>query len=683
MRQVFLIAAALGTPILAHGEAATTAPSPTSESVYTPADFAQFAPRTALDMVSQIPGFSVSGGNDDDERGFGQATENVLINGRRISSKSTSARDALSRIPAANVEKIEIVEGASLDIPGLSGQVANVTAKADGISGTWTYRHRYREDLPPAYDWFEASVNGEKGNLSWTLGLESEPTRGAASGREHIVDGTGQLFELRDEAATYIGSNPELTGSLSWKPANGHVLNLNAEYSEQNFNESQYSNRSTPDETEFRRTRFLFAEDSSESELSGDYEFGLGPGRLKFIALRRDASNPTQARAFGADLDGTDPIDSIFDRTVDENESILRSEYSWSNDKRQDWQISLEGAFNQLESSAALRELDPAIGLVPIDIGDPDIVVEEKRAEMFVTHGRQLSPKVRLQVSLGVEQSEIMSDGANAQTRNFTRPKGSISTAWEVSDTLTINTKIERDVGQLDFFDFVSNIDVEQGDDQNGNVDIVPEQSWRGEIQVERNFGDWGAVTATVFGEALEDIADQVPIGTGEGPGNLESGSRYGLEVDGTLKFDKLGWKGAQLELSGEYQKSEVDDPLTGEARRINGDLEYFIEAEFRHDIPNTDWAWGFTFERFQEAPVFRLDAERSFEATPGFAWAFIEHKDIYGMTGSVFLANLTDQSENFTRTQYTPNRNGAIERIEDRSRTFGPILTLRLKGSF
>ncbi|MEO0447492.1 MAG: hypothetical protein AAF191_15575, partial [Verrucomicrobiota bacterium] len=65
-----------------------------------------------------------------------------MINGQRISSKSTSARETLSRIPATNVERIEIVEGASLDIPGLSGQVANVIATANGMSGTWTYRHR-------------------------------------------------------------------------------------------------------------------------------------------------------------------------------------------------------------------------------------------------------------------------------------------------------------------------------------------------------------------------------------------------------------------------------------------------------------------------------------------------------------------------------------------------------------
>ena len=64
------------------------------------------------------------------QRGLGQASENVLINGERIANKSGGAVDQLQRTPAANVERIEIVDAASLGIAGLSGQVANVILKA-------------------------------------------------------------------------------------------------------------------------------------------------------------------------------------------------------------------------------------------------------------------------------------------------------------------------------------------------------------------------------------------------------------------------------------------------------------------------------------------------------------------------------------------------------------------------
>lgn len=148
MKYTFLAGLLVGFPLPLYAQT-LAAPSEDTKT-FTIADFEQFAPRTALDMVSQIPGFSISG--SDGQRGFGQAQENVLINGQRISSKSTSARDALARIPAANVEKIEIVDGSDLDIPGLSGQVANITAKANGLSGTWNYRQRFRENLRPRWN---------------------------------------------------------------------------------------------------------------------------------------------------------------------------------------------------------------------------------------------------------------------------------------------------------------------------------------------------------------------------------------------------------------------------------------------------------------------------------------------------------------------------------------------------
>src|SRR5262245_45399215 len=68
-------------PALAQEQAPPLPVSNQQGQVYEPAFFARFAPKTAADMVGNIPGFTISG-NDSDERGFGQAKQNVLINGR-------------------------------------------------------------------------------------------------------------------------------------------------------------------------------------------------------------------------------------------------------------------------------------------------------------------------------------------------------------------------------------------------------------------------------------------------------------------------------------------------------------------------------------------------------------------------------------------------------------------------
>jgi len=680
MKSYLLIGLAFSFPALVHAQ--TAQETEPAASVFLPADFAQYAPTTALDMVSQIPGFRISG-DDDDARGFGQASQNVLINGQRISSKSTTASDALSRIPAANVERIELLEAADLDIPGLSGQVVNVTAESSGISGTWSYHMRFRENLTPFYDRFDVSLTGQNKNLSWTLGLNSDPGRGGGAGRENVTDIANTLIEYGEEESTFKGTGVKGTAALAWTPDNGHIGNLNLEYGIFEANERETSNRFAPDGSMVAQRQFLFSEDEWSSEISGDYEFGLGRGRLKMIGLQRNEHSPTRAQAFGGTLDGLTRRNEIFEQTVDESESIFRLEYNWALPDKSDWQLSAEGAFNTLESEAALQRLDMGGMLAPVDIGDPTVKVEERRGEAFVTHSRQISPNIRAQASLGLEMSELTSDGVTGQVRTFNRPKGFVSTTWEPNDDLTVNLRFERNVGQLDFFDFVSSVDLNQGDDQAGNVDIVPEQSWRAQLELERDYGGWGAGTMRLFGEALEDIVDQVPIGSGEGPGNLDTGSRLGIEMEGTLKFDNIGWKGAQVELSGEYHTSSVDDPLTGESRRINGDRIHNIVAEFRHDVPNTDWAWGVTYEDFAEADVFRRRTVRRYEEGPGFMWGFVEHKDILGLTGTLFLGNLTDTDSQFTRVIYVTDRTGIVDRTEDRSRNFGPVVTLRLKGTF
>jgi hypothetical protein len=85
--------------------------------VYDAAQFVRFAPQTALDMVGQIPGFQISQVSSD--RGLGEASQNVLINGQRITGKSNGR--PLSRIAASSVIQLN-PNGATLNVSGLNGR---------------------------------------------------------------------------------------------------------------------------------------------------------------------------------------------------------------------------------------------------------------------------------------------------------------------------------------------------------------------------------------------------------------------------------------------------------------------------------------------------------------------------------------------------------------------------------
>src|SRR3954465_8217516 len=76
-------------------------------SVYPASFFADARPATAYDMISRLPGFSLDNGLSS-ARGFAGTAGNILIDGARPTAKNDDPSTILGRIPAANVERIEL-----------------------------------------------------------------------------------------------------------------------------------------------------------------------------------------------------------------------------------------------------------------------------------------------------------------------------------------------------------------------------------------------------------------------------------------------------------------------------------------------------------------------------------------------------------------------------------------------
>lgn len=668
--------------------------------VYDADQFARFKPRSALDMVRQVPGFTIDTG-DSDERGLGQADENVLINGARISGKNIDAFTFLGRISAANVVRIEIVDGATLSISGLSGQVLNLVTAADraaGLRGNFKWEPRWRR---AGNNWFagEASVSGKLGKGDFTLSIENDAARNGVEGPEQITGRLGNLLFERDEVARYRQDQPKLSGAYSRTSEDGSLFNANAAYQLYRKRETVVTDRTQigqPDIFEY----YSSTEDEWNAEFSADYEFSVGNGRLKLIGLQRFEHSPV-SNFFGQTFfDGSTPANgSRFDQVTDEGESILRGEYGWKTAGGTDWGISLEGAYNFLDNQGSLAELDAQGIFQPVALTNADSKVTEYRGEVITSYGRSLAEDLTLQATLGGEYSKISQSGAKGESRSFVRPKGSVSLAWKPQANLDLSLKVERSVGQLNFFDFVESVDVSQNNGNAGNPGLVPPQSWRAELEATRKLGPWGSMTVNIYGEAFSDIVDSIPItATTEARGNLDSATSYGVKLVSSLLFDPIGWTGAKLDFSGELRKSALRDPLTDVYRRISDDKIFTYEATFRHDIAGSDWAWGAGAEDSRYSTTLRLDQTTRFRTGAPYTWAFVEHKNILGLTVRAELGNLLGRSENFTRAAYGTllgqpgdldppfirgRRNGPLGFVEDRSRQFGLIYQLTVSGNF
>jgi len=652
---------------------------------YEPAYFAQFQPNTAREMVGRIPGFNFQGGGNG-ERGFGQATSNVLINGQRPSTKSSSAGDILGRIPADTVIRIDIVDGTTLDIPGLTGQVANIiTQTSEGkLSGSWEYSARFEEGTEPQILEGEFSISGSRGNLAFVASLDIGQFTFTEEGEEQFFDGAGNLLEDRVEDIFFAGNRPGADLNLTWTPDNGHIANLNLAgqlWNRRNGNYETFESL-TPDRFSGQSLSDN-GEDEYNYEIGGDYAFPVGDGTLKLIGLHRfeDSKFDNRFRLFN---DGQSPAESRFDRFDHEGEYIIRSEYSWAPKDGQDWQLSWEGAFNFLDSTTEFAATDSELAI-------NNVRVEERRTEANVTHSRAVSDNVNIQASIGAEYSELEVTTADSPARKFFRPKGFVSASWDISDKHAWRAKIERDVGQLNFGTFVSSVNLAEEIANTGNENIVPTQFWNGEIELERKGGGAMSGTAKVFARYIEDPIDRIlfvndpdnPDDDTEGPGNLDSAWRYGVEGNMTWLLDEVIAKGMRLELEGSLQSSSIYDPVIDAKRQLNDITRWSYEVELTHDIPNSNWAWGVEFEQFKQDPFFRRD--QSFEAT--FANPFntlrVTHKDVFGMRLDVFFQNFWEFNVQQERLIFAPDRTGELIEREFFSRKRGKRIGFEISDTF
>jgi hypothetical protein len=661
--------------------AATPAAGGPAARTYTPADFTRFAPRNALDMLSNVPGFAIDQG-DTERRGLGQATGNVLINGERFSGKSTDILTELRRISASNVARIEIVDGATLNISGLSGEVANVITLSRGLSGNFIYRPQIRAHRTPfRYTNGEISVNGTAGGTQYTLSLRNDSFRNGNAGPELVTTPDGILLDTRDEVLGVNGDQPRLSATIRRNFASGAILNVNAAGGLLHQDVEEVSLRhgaGQPDRNRNLQERTR----QYDYELGGDYEFALGGGRLKLIGLRHFTHTPFRQTLIQTFADATPTLGQRFTQNGDQTETITRGEYRWHGGGA-DWQVSLEGALNRLDVDNGLFSLDGAGNFVEMPFPNSAATVQEKRAEAMLTYGRPLAAHVTLQASLGGEYSQLSQEGAGGLTRTFYRPKGFVNLTWQPRTGLDLSARIERVVGQLNFFDFVASGNVSAGTQNAGNANLVPPQSWNAQIQAVRNLGRWGNATARLYGRLISDIVDVIPVNGGQSPGNLPgTASVYGIQWTSTFNFDPIGITGAKIDLSLQFQKTRLTDPLTGVRRPINENMTRQIDVNFRHDIPRTDFAYGFQLFQYRQSPLLRLDERWHFIDRPGTIGAYVEHKNVFGLTVRAAVDNMLGTNESFGRTFYDGLRTNGIRFTENRDRFYGPIFTLTISGT-
>ncbi len=660
-------------------------------SVYNSDFFTDYFPVTALDMVRQIPGFSID--NGDNVRGFGGAAGNILIDGERPSTKSDNLNSILQRISAQRVDHIELIRGSSpdIDMRGLS-RVVNVILAIGGDAdrNNWSFESTFSRD--------RVVVNGEfvhnfdLAGTDITIGISRGGGPFRSLGIERRLGGDGALQERRDEAAQQNFAFWAPTFNLEKKFANEHVLHLSAKGNDFRFLNDEFSFVEAPLNGVLTFLRFdtsAAKTHSASTEFGGDYSFPIGESLdVKFIGLRNDNTGKGIFSSSTMSVSGLLSASRVTTRDVT-SETISRLVLDWSLGKKHSVQFTAEGALNDLDANLLL-ELDSGNGFEIIDLPVSNTKVKERRGEVSASWVFVPNSKWTLESGLKFEKSRLSQSGDASRTRHFSFPKPSFSASYNMSEKNQLRLSAERKVAQLNFNDFVTSVNLTDDLTDVGNPELEPDRTWTVKAEWERRFAQKGSVSINANRDWITQVQGRVPIDNAfDAPGNLGGASRWRLEMVARLPLDMLGLKNATLDATGFVGDSSVTDPVTGQRRKLGRKRHRNFEFEFRQDLSAQRIAWGWAYNNGVTRRQFRLFEQQTSRngggmGSPRAFSAFIETTRIAGMTATFDIRNIFNRPNTRIRTFFDgPRSDGIVQATESQRRTAGLRYRLQLRGSF
>lgn len=653
--------------------------------------FAAFNPVTAYDMVSRVPGFSLSAG-DTERRGLADSFGNLLVNGRRPSNKTIPLETVLQRISAGDVARIELIREPvpEYEMRGHARLVNVILREGAGSSGSWSLRANH----------FDGSRIGGVGELAYSftqgeteinLGLEAIVRGPRVRRHESLFDASGTQLEDRydNEQRRYW----EYIGTASAARQLGENTRLQVDGRFFTWEWRRHQNSEVTGFPGGVPSLIRFEQSNTTNYGSG----GSLTGTLNHDFTDRLSSTTTFLWRRSFYEDGAEPFETydpvnfvdafIVAVSSDNSEQVFRQAFNFNANDRHTIEFGAEAALNWRETLLDVQ-YDDGNTVTPVALPVADSRVEERRAEIFANHVWAINDSLNLESGLRYEFSQIEQTGDATQSRSFAYPKPSVTLTWQANDTTSFRVATRRDVAQLDFGKFASSLDVADNNAVVGNPDYEPQRTWTLEAEVERRFGDSGSFTFRIGQDWIEGVDDFVSITTPNGvfdaPGNIGDGTIFRLTWETSLPLDSFGLSNAVLDGFLEWYNTNIFDDLTQQDRHLSSYREWELRLDYRQSFPELDLAWGWDYFWLSDGEIYRASEYRQEGFTDGDLDIYIETTRWAGLTARLGIDGALDRGHTRERIFYNGSRAlGVVDVVEYQRRREGPLIYVELRGTF
>jgi hypothetical protein len=431
-------------------------------------------------------------------------------------------------------------------------------------------------------------------------------------------------------------------------------------------------------------------------ELGGDVTRPLAGGAIKFVGLatrkkRNDLDRYTQRDGL---IDEGGVVNGGFEQRIkaQRNETIGRLSWTRANLFGFSFEAGAEGAYNTLDDHVSFSAVDENGEKVPIPLPIADATVKEKRGEVYVNAGKILSPNLRVDGGINFEFSHLTVSGDATEDRKLKFLKPNLSIDWKPGGQWHMQVSARRTVAQLDFYDFISAADLSAQRVNGGNAQLQPQRTWEFRATVDHPLLGDGLVKLDLGHDQVSLLQDRIlicdPDHPGDAsfcfdaPGNLGVGRRDFAQLTVDLPLSRL-WSGLRVKADGTLQRTRVDDPIDGKARKWSG---FYPTWQWNVDVRRDagKWSYGFTVSDRQAFTFYRTDEyDTNFNGGP-YGTAFVEYRPWANTAITLNLDNAFETSGNRHRLRFFPNRAEPDLIIDEtRERNQHKSIGITLKRSF
>lgn len=572
---------------------------------------------TIGEVMGRLPGVELSNAAPR-ARGMTRDSVQIMVDGERQPGGSLAISGALGRLSSGDLERVEIMRGSSAEFGGAASVTVNlILKKAAPKRSTESRAGLGIRGTKPNYQ-LSWTQNGGDGGFAWSLPVNlmwgNTPSR-IATDRQDSTAGARTLWQQDSESGSTKFGHHSLAPRLTWKAGSDSLTVAPLFfYGPMNRNSSTvltaYANpaagtglaysgdRNSRDDALIRLMRLRMDGEKHLGESKLTLRAALNNNRRKSDVVRdaRDAAN----------------VLTTFTENTRSTENEFNSALRWDRPVGLHL-VSLGAEYVRLMRNGAQN------------FGGGYVAQESNTAaqrEGILWVQSEWSPQASFTLTTGL-RAENMGLDADGISQRHVGWLPSVAVRWEpvakwmVRSSLGAGLKMPKadEISSTAVRSVAANTPVEA--DRRGNPNLRPERSVNFEAVLEHYFAeDAGVLGANFYARSTRDFTERRVQLEGvrwvDRPWNEGDAMHWGVELDGKLRTDGLGWKGATVKAHLTLPHARVDDARLGIRRMARDTPRYVFSAGVDQGLPALQSSYGVSLQLSGRSETEIPDEQRS-----------------------------------------------------------------------